>query len=65
MTSPTDAPTLSLREAGSLLGVSKDTVARMVARGDLQAVQLPGVRRTAVLRWSVEALIPQPAVAAS
>lgn len=59
------APTLSLRQAGALLGVSKDTVARMVARGDLKAVTLPGVRRTAVLRWSVEELIPQQAGAAS
>jgi excisionase family DNA binding protein len=35
----------SLTEAASYLGVSRDTLRRMVWRGELRPVRLPGVRR--------------------
>ena len=48
-------PLLSRAEAAAWLGVSVATVARMIARGQLQTKQIGS--RTRILRESVDALL--------
>lgn len=40
MPDPTDRPTLSVEEAGQILGLSKDSAYKAVARGEIPALRL-------------------------
>ena len=50
---------VSLPEAAEFLGVTARTIEKLVARGVIRRVKLPGIRRTLLLREDLERLISE------
>ncbi len=56
---PTERPTLSIPEAGEVLGISRDLAYRAAARGDLPTIRL-GPKRLRVPTAQLLALLGVP-----
>ncbi len=48
---------ISLRDAENEYGIPKDTLRKLIERGELRAIEPPGVRRVFLVREDVEAAI--------